>query len=908
MHSYKCISGKQIVIRVLFSIISLIFTHSAFATHNRAGEIVYKHLNGFTYQVTIITYTKTGGESDAADRPKLQISWGDGTTDSLFRSNGNGNGVEIENHIKYNEYTGVHRYPGFGTFVISMSDPNRISTIRNIPNSVNQPFFIADTLKILDPQFYGYDNSPILLNPPVDYGYAGQVYIHNPNAYDPDGDSLSFEFIVPGTAPGHDVDGYVPPNQVPGTPCCQSFTINSRTGEVVWDHPVFGASPADAGIVYNFAILIKEYRNGFEIGTMVRDMEVIILNALNRQPVLAEVRDTCIVAGSTLVLNVSATDPDAGQTVSIISNGGPYDVPSSPATFTSFSGFGRASGIFNWNTTCEHIRAPFYQVVFKAEDNYSGGPAIDLKNWLITVVAPPPQNVLVTPQGNNIIVSWQNPYSCAATARFIGFSVWRKEGSDSFIPGPCDVGLEGKGYTKLGEHLTDYQYIDQNVQRGKLYCYRVLAEFADRTAPPAGFFFNNVESLPSDESCASLRKEIPVITNVSVTVTDVVNGNMFIAWSKPNAADLDTLLNPGPYKYVIYRSVGFPGAAAMQKIDSFSAPSFYLLNDSVFNDKNLNTSDNPYSYKIVFYSNGNLIGETNTASSIYLTTSGSDNTVTLSWQLDVPWTNNYYIIYRKNAQAQYDSIGTSNSFSFSDESLANGVEHCYVVKSVGSYSAPGFVNPIINLSEEKCAMPVDTIGPCAPALTVRNTCNDQDFNIPGFVNQLLWTYADPSCADDVIKYLIYFASNSSSAFTLVDSVPDPATSSFNHVQSSTISGCYAVAGVDSFSNTGPLSNVVCVTICPTYTLPNVFTPNGDEKNDVFHPFLPIAFIDKVDMKIFDQWGTLVYQTSDPYISWTGRDIKSGKELPEAVYYYVCNVYQNGLRVLPTLNGYIHLLK
>lgn len=50
-------------------------TFSAQATHNRAGEIIYEHVSGFTYKVTINTITKAS--STAADRPWLKIKWGD---------------------------------------------------------------------------------------------------------------------------------------------------------------------------------------------------------------------------------------------------------------------------------------------------------------------------------------------------------------------------------------------------------------------------------------------------------------------------------------------------------------------------------------------------------------------------------------------------------------------------------------------------------------------------------------------------------------------------------------------------------------------------------------------------------------------------------------------------------------
>ncbi len=78
------------------------------ATHNRAGEIIYKQIAPLTIEATIITYTQTS--SIPADRDSLTICWGDGTCETLLRSNGNGSGEPIENDYKVNAYTGVHRY------------------------------------------------------------------------------------------------------------------------------------------------------------------------------------------------------------------------------------------------------------------------------------------------------------------------------------------------------------------------------------------------------------------------------------------------------------------------------------------------------------------------------------------------------------------------------------------------------------------------------------------------------------------------------------------------------------------------------------------------------------------------------------------------------------------------------
>ena len=75
--------------RIFWLLIALLSFGIANATHNRAGEITYRHLGGFQYEATIITYTKA---DSPADRNALGISWGDGITDTIPRINGNGNG------------------------------------------------------------------------------------------------------------------------------------------------------------------------------------------------------------------------------------------------------------------------------------------------------------------------------------------------------------------------------------------------------------------------------------------------------------------------------------------------------------------------------------------------------------------------------------------------------------------------------------------------------------------------------------------------------------------------------------------------------------------------------------------------------------------------------------------------
>jgi hypothetical protein len=259
------------IFRGIVLVIFLLAPAAMWATHNRAGEITIKQTGDLTIEVTVTTYTKT--TSTQADRDSVRVHWGDGSFEYVYRINGEG--TPLANNRKLNYYVASHTYPGRATYTISMMDPNRNGGILNVnpPNSEGVPFYIEATYTFLNPQFQGYNNTAILLQPPIDFACVGERYIHNPNAYDPDGDSLAFEFIVPLQDSGQNVPNYIWPQQIsPGIN--NVMTLDPITGDLVW------ISPQIAG-EYNIAIRVKEYRGGALISSFIRDMQILVLNCDN---------------------------------------------------------------------------------------------------------------------------------------------------------------------------------------------------------------------------------------------------------------------------------------------------------------------------------------------------------------------------------------------------------------------------------------------------------------------------------------------------------------------------------------------------------------------------------------------------------------------------------------------------
>ncbi len=851
---------------------------AAWATHQRAGEITYTWLGNFMYQVTIVTYTYT---PSLADRPELTINWGDGTSDVVQRVEK----VNLPNDISRNVYTyngagtgGIHNYPGPGSYKLWLEDPNRNYGILNIPNSVNVPFYLETWLHI-NP-FLGGNSSPVLLNPPIDNACINQVFIHNPWAYDADGDSLSYRLDTCMGMGGLNIPGFTQP------PASTSLTVDPYTGDLTWDSPTLNGE-------FNVAILIEEWRYGYKIGSVLRDLQITVVACTNQPPVLTKFQDTCVEAGTLLTVDVTATDPEGGF-VTLTGNGGPLLLTDSPADFPQpVTGLGSVTSVFSWQTTCSHVKKQPYQVNFKAQDNGFPVNLVDFSSLRITVVAPEPENLSATPVGTSIHLKWDR--SPCGNAN--GYKIYRRSGYYGFFPDHCETGVPAyTGYSEIASvpGINDTTYVDNDGGSGLIhgndYCYMVIATFDD-----------GAESYASLEACANLKRDVPVITHVSINKTDVAAGSVFIDWARPT--ELDTIAAPGPYKYLIWRAAQLAGAP-YALIDSLIG-----LNDTLYIDTLLNTFSNPYRYRIDLWNDspGNrfFIGSSHFASSVFLELTPSDNKLKLDWNYDVPWQNDTHTIYRLNPSTLlWDSIASSLTNTYTDTGLINGQTYCYKVRTSGRYSAPGYIDPIRNFSQESCGSPIDNEPPCAPVLNVTPDCEL-------VTNLLVWTNPNHSCAGDVVSYILYYTPDVSLDFQILATINNPDDTSWLHTGIETIAGCYTVVAVDSFGNVSPYSIPVCQDIetCDIYELPNVFTPNGDGVNDLLIPF-PYDFVESVNMNIYNRWGSKVFETKNPDILWDGRNQFTKLDCSEGVYYYVCDVFERRLGgvVKRSLHGTVTLLR
>jgi len=908
--------------RFVLILVSCLAFVSARATHNRAGEITYKRIPPFTkvsggitvqnyrYLITVTKYTDDG--PGIADRCVDTVYFGDNTSGIAPRINGaSGCGCGSVNNVavgcgemiiedgkyrvKKNIYTIEHTYAGAGSFLIRSFDPNRNQGVRNIPNSVNLPFYIESLLIINS--FSGANSSPIFAFPPIDRACVGECFKHNPGAYDPDkDDSLSFHISTSRQADGQTVAGYSYPDTQPGG----FYGIDARTGLLSWCNPVYQDE-------YNLAFIVKEWRKNTSgiyelIGYVLRDMQVIVGDcAGNHPPDLVVPADTCVEAGTLIEKNIFVSDPDDGDQVTIQGGSGAFTGAQPWATLTNTIATtstlppGGFYAHFRWQTTCEHVRKQEYQSTFKVMDNGIPNKLVTFKTYNIKVVPPAVKNVTAVPIGTTIKVSWAAS-SCSPTNNPISsYKIYRRNDCTTFTPEPCKTGVSAtSGFSLIGSVPSGtLSFTDDNkgvgLVVGQNYSYMVVAVYYDGT-----------EAYGSSAVCSELKRDIPVLLNVDVLSTSKDTGSVLVKWTLPltTPGNFDPSTYPGPYKFNLKHRAGSTG----NFVTVFTSENADLNKlDLLYYHRNLNTSEIAHHYIIEFISGSTVIGNSQLATSVFVKLQPSDRRITLQWQSNTPWNNYKYDVWRREpGGTQFTKIGSTAEASYTDTlHIANRYSYCYYVESEGQYSDPSIYKPLINKSQQVCATAVDLTPPCTPTLQVEADCPT------GFV-KVYWNNVRNICSDDVTGYVLSYKPTVNDEYTVYK--PDTATM-FVPDGLTYISGCYAIQAMDSSGNLSPRSPDFCIDNCPIFELPNIFSPNGDGNNDHFMA-IRVRQIREIYLNVFDRWGNLVYTTTDPYFKWDSKSIITGKDVSEGVFFYTCDVFEPRLKgiVKRTLKGSVHLVR
>jgi gliding motility-associated-like protein len=248
-----------------------------------------------------------------------------------------------------------------------------------------------------------------------------------------------------------------------------------------------------------------------------------------------------------------------------------------------------------------------------------------------------------------------------------------------------------------------------------------------------------------------------------------------------------------------------------------------------------------------------------------------------------------------------------------DVTISTDSTYTYYVETVGEYARPVWAKGLVNASQSLAVKSVIELNPCPPVLKLgSNPCDvpGGDCSPTSFTNTLTWTPTVTNLCDPQIDfYRVYFSKTTDGKYTLLGEKKEL---SYLHSQASSFVGCYYVTAINFNGKESAKSNVVCQDNCPAFDLPNLFSPNGDQKNDVFLPMRCPRFVNDVTCTIVDRFGQVVYNYTGPLLGfgWNGKGL-NGRDVPPGSYFYTCDVQFEVVeesKKTKSLKGWIELVR
>ncbi|MBK9274716.1 MAG: gliding motility-associated C-terminal domain-containing protein [Flavobacteriales bacterium] len=374
--------------------------HEARATHAMGGEISYTCVAPNQYLVTLDFYRDCNGVA-APTNCNNGLSFNVRSTqcganfNQCFTFQGvqvitpicasetdrclNPGGVYGVEKYTYTRLVNLNAWAGCGTdWVFSWSLCCRNNAVTSLQNPGNQDLYLDATLNnTVTP----CNNSADFLTNPTPFYCLGQSVSYNPGAVDPDGDLLTYELIAARGANGNNLNyaaGYSALQPVRNGGGAGAVQLNATTGTMT----VIPNQLQVAVVTYR----VREFRNGVQIGTVTRDVQVVVRPcAGNTAPTASGINGsanftTSVCAGVPITFTVNSNDANAGQTVQMNWNSG---IPG--ATFTT-AGLPFPVGTFNWTPTVADLGTNNFTVTVTDD----ACPLIGTNDFGYSVIVTPP--------------------------------------------------------------------------------------------------------------------------------------------------------------------------------------------------------------------------------------------------------------------------------------------------------------------------------------------------------------------------------------------------------------------------------------------------------------------------------------------------------------------------------------
>jgi len=330
------------------------------ASHVQGGNITYTCLGGNQFEVTLALYRDCAGVAAPISVSINRRSITCGVNANFVLTKIAGTGIEVTPicpttatqctggtlpGVQEYIYKGIVILPPCSDWVLSYSLCCRNSSINTIVSPASQNMYIEATLNNLA---FPCNDSPTFTNRPVPFVCVGQPYCFNNGSIDPDGDSLSYTLIPPRHTATVNVTylaGFSASQPLTSAPPC---TFNPLTGDMCVTPTLIQVSV--------FTVLVKEWRGGILVGSVMRDIQIRTIACSNNNPFLNGINNTGLYTlnacvGSPITFNIPSFDVDVAQNVLLFWNSGIAGGTFNPGTGS------RPIGVFSWTPTMADVSA-----------------------------------------------------------------------------------------------------------------------------------------------------------------------------------------------------------------------------------------------------------------------------------------------------------------------------------------------------------------------------------------------------------------------------------------------------------------------------------------------------------------------------------------------------------------------
>lgn len=359
-----------------------LFSTKAHASHAAGAELIYQWISDSTYRFYWKFYRDCSGTTEPTSQVMCYSNPCTGVGGSLTLTKvvgtvptGGVNGAPVSTGCPtggstctggtlpgYREwwYTGVYTLPSRcanWTFHVTLNARN--AAISNLVNPGGTSIYVETTLNNVVAQG---NSSPYFTVQPAAYLCVNTPFTFNNGGVDPNGDSLAYEMLQPRTSNGT-CAGVPNPTNVNYTAATPAYNITTnplQTNNTFTLSTTTGALNFTPNITQIAVLSVRcnEYRNGVKIGSVLRDIQLVVLQCNIQQPGVGYVATSlsgasldssgtiqgCATQPMSFCFNMTSADTSA---ILVVTSNVGASIPGATLTFTGQT-TDSVQGCFSW--------------------------------------------------------------------------------------------------------------------------------------------------------------------------------------------------------------------------------------------------------------------------------------------------------------------------------------------------------------------------------------------------------------------------------------------------------------------------------------------------------------------------------------------------------------------------------